>query len=230
MIPNLMRSMTAMVPLLMLTFMVVSVAVGVLKARGGRGRMDDAVAQLSQQGYSVIPKIATPPSFPFPEFSHRKGKVRLHITQPDTFDTAFHYTYSYSRKVNDRRSTVRLSCAVVPLPLNAPMTSIWKGSRSIIGMVIGNRVDVGSERFNSLYEVDGTDERFVVTLLSDEVIDWFLSEPAISSGVTVRIAGNWMLLVRPVVEHHELPGMLVMAQELRDRMPRVLPSIYPVPQ
>lgn len=220
--------------IVLLPFLLVTIAIGFLIyiAVTGAGRrrrqLEEAAQQLRHLGYSVVPEIPQPPAFPFNEFKNTGGDVTLHMTQPGTYDSAFHYTYVTGS--GDDKTTVRLSCAVVPVPFFIPPVSIWRGGRSILGSMMGNRIDTDSERFNALYEVECDNERLAYTLLSYELIDWLLAEPAFSSGATFRFSGSWLMLVRSVVETHELPGMLIMAQMTRDRLPKVMASLYPVPQ
>lgn len=209
-------------------FIVVITVARVVSIRSARRRMEESAIRLRQQGYSVVTAIPKGPAFPFEEFRRTRASVPLHITQPGTYDTAFHYQYVVGS--GDNKKTLLFTCAVVPVPFSSPGLSIWRGSRSILGAVMGNRVETDSESFNSVYEVKCNDERFAYTMLSYEVIDWFLSDPGYSSGVTVRVNQNWMLLVRDRVDDDEIPGMLRLAQLLRDRFPGVLTSLYPVPQ
>lgn len=216
---------------MILGVLVVTLALGVvavIRDRRARRRVEAAAERLRQLGYSVRTSVPGAPTLPFDEFSKPRPATGLHITQPGTSDSAFHFEYTY--RVDKYKKTYRLSCAVVPVPFRSPGVSVWKSSRSVVGAVSGNRIETDSARFNSAYEVECADERFAYTMLSYEVVDWFLNEPAYSSGVTVRANQNWMLLVSDRVEHQQLPGLLVMAQQLRDVLPGVLASFYPLPQ
>lgn len=187
-------------------------------------RSRDAVPHLAGQGFLVYDARTSPPSLPFPEFRHEHAVVEFSITRRHRPDTAFQYRYTPTGRQN---AQVGSSCAIVPVPFSIPLMTIKRGRTSIASPASGPRVETDSEHFDRLYEVTSTDERAAFTLLSYEVIEWFLNPPWLAEETTFRISGTRLLAIRPQIQETLLPNLLEMVDSLAATFPAVLAELYP---
>lgn len=189
-----------------------------------RQRSRDATPYLSAKGFLVYDAPAPAPTLPFPEFRHEYAKVEFSITRRDRPGTAFQYRYLPAGR---RSAGVGLSCAVLPLPFSIPIITIKRGRTSIPFPASGVRIETDLERFDQMFEVTSIDERGAFTLLSYEVMEWFLAPSWLAEETTFRVCGTHLLATRPQVDELLLPNLLKMADSLRATFPSVLAELYP---
>jgi hypothetical protein len=124
------------------------------------------------------------------------------------------------------RSRTDLTCAVVPLPFSVPPVAVVaRGSRDPSGeRVEGGRVQLELEEFDQRFSVWATDPRAAVAFLDQRMMEALLLVPL---PVTIHVREDRMLLEAPTLDPGAMLLLLETARALRDRVPRVVSSLYP---
>ncbi len=214
-----------------LVFMAIvgAIIVGVVLAvrRAQDRKIDAARAMAAQYGFNVDVSKKDPPQQPFDLFGrgHSK-KVSFQFWRPGQHDSVF--AYQYTTGSGDDSTTYNLTCALIALPFAAPHTKIGpEGFWSKLGKRVGVRdIEVESPQFNDLYRVNSDDERFAVTMLDGQAIDWFLRGNAAHT-VRFELWGPWMLCITDRMDHQLFFGFHDWAVAIPAHLPDVLTSLYP---
>lgn len=189
-----------------------------------------AIALATQYGFRIDPDEKGPPPHRFDLFGdgHSK-KVTNQIWREGSTDSVFDYTFTTGG--GESQTTHRRTCALIALPFDAPHTKIaTEGFFSALGRRIGIRdIETESVRFNEIYRVNGSDERFAITLLDSHAIDWLLDRTPNGPGtITFELWGPWLLCVSSRMQTDAQFGFLDWAQLVPNEFPAVLSSLYPV--
>jgi hypothetical protein len=188
-----------------------------------------AKAVAAEAGLSIDVGPKEPPTSPFDVMERGTSKaVWFHMWPPSGGDSVFRYQYTTGTGKN--RSTSRYTCALVPVPFNAPHLTIGpEGFWSSLGQMVGIRdVEIESAVFNDRYRVSCDDERFAITLLDHDMIAWLLSPSSGGGTVRFELVGNGLLCVSDELPFEQMPSLLAWASQVRQHLPEVLSELYPV--
>lgn len=187
-----------------------------------------AVATAHAAGLALELKPPLPPQNGFDLFDRGRARTaRYRMARPDGNGTVFIYQYT-TGSGKSQRTWVNM-CTLVPLPFNAPHTTIGgQGFWSEVGQLVGIRdIEVESTSFNDRFKVKGDDERFAVTLLDQPTIAWMLREPRLSE-VHLELSGPLLLCYFTSQEIPRMPEFLDWSIKAATHFPSVLASLYPV--
>lgn len=133
----------------------------------------------------------------------------------------FDYRYSQGEDAD-----FRFSCAMVPVPSTWP-TFLLRPERALSRAArdVGLRdIETESEAFNRAFEVRCADRRFALALLEPRMMEWLLDLGPRSG---FEIWGGRLLCFAPQVKPWEIESVLRTALAFRERIPRVVSSLYP---
>ncbi|MFN3257512.1 MAG: hypothetical protein ACE37B_17645 [Ilumatobacter sp.] len=220
------ESLASLFPLAVFAVAIAAIAVTYLFAqRTKRRQIEQARALAAKYGFEVDVTTKPPPELRFDLFDrgHSK-KVSFQFWRPGEHDSVFDYQYTTGSGKNSQ--TFRHTCALVALPFAAPHTKIGpEGFWSKIGQRLGIRdIEVESPTFNQRYRVNSDDERFAITMLDGQAIDWFLSANSVAR---FELWGTWMLCIVDRLDREQVFGYHDWAIGIPAHLPEVLTSLYP---
>lgn len=137
----------------------------------------------------------------------------------------WYYTTSTDSKGNTSRHYERFTCAVAPLPVEAPPTSISRESfLSRIADHIGFRdQEFESEEFNKTFQVRADDRRFASYLLDARMMHWLL---ATEGDCAFELAGPTVLCATGRVRPADIGWVLERLHGFLAQVPRVVLDVY----
>lgn len=214
-------------------FLVVLILVVVAATYGAqylsiKKRKEEARRVASARGYQVDVEKRSVPFHGFGLLDNGDTQhISMRFSKPGTHDTVFQFTYKVQSSDSDggsRTKTYHHTCAMVTLPFHAPPTTIGReGLFSKLARAVGRRdIEVESDRFNKRFRVKGRDERFAVTLLDGETINWFLREHGFAASADYEMIGGQMLVE---VTGKLDPGMMLDYLEWATTIPKHFPTV-----
>lgn len=210
------------------------IAIGVvvtrsLSAQHRATERSDLAKELGFRSASVDP-FATA-ELPFRLFAHGDERGVEHVVWGSWRGLevrAFEFWSQDERRVHGRtvRSRSRWSCALVPVDIACPPTTIeWQvGSQRAADDGAASLVRTGSERFDRAFRVRSRDPRFAAALIDASMAAWLIAEAA---GCSFELAGRRMLCCVELRPSRELPTLLAVASGFIERFPAAARSLYP---
>ncbi len=119
--------------------------------------------------------------------------------------------------------TRRITCAVASLPFTCPRLEIVpEGSTE--AAVAGPDIDLELEAFNRRFRVVAGDRRFATAFLDPRMMDVLMQLPP---SISCTVNEDRMLLWADRLTASETALLLEVARKIRERVPRVVASLYP---
>ena len=131
----------------------------------------------------------------------------------------------FSSVVRRHRGATR-SAAMTELPINAPRLLIARENMASKLFAAATRLDldVESEMFNRSYHVICENRRFAETLLDAQVVDLVVRT---EGRISFEFAGSRALLFTVLLEPELMPGLTLLAEELRSVIPPLAIDRWP---
>lgn len=193
-----------------------------------RGREATARRVASAAGLRVSAGDKRRPRVGFDHFDVGSDRtVSLHMWQAYTSDGVFRYEYTVD---SGKHSKTHVStCAMVETSFDAPQLRIGPESFFAgLGRLVGVRdIEIESPEFNDRYRVRCDDERFAIAFLDHEMIAWMLTPASGAGTIRFELLGSSMLCVSDELTVESMPAFLRWAQQVCDRIPAVIPELYP---
>ena len=133
----------------------------------------------------------------------------------------------FSRVMRRHRGATR-SAAMTELPINAPRLLIARENVASKLFAAATRLDldVESEMFNRSYHVICENRRFAETLLDARVVDLVVRT---EGRISFEFAGSRALLFTVLLEPELMPGLALLAEEVRSVIPQLAIDHWPRP-
>lgn len=196
-------------------------------------RNEEAIRVAAQRGYTVDVEKRNVPLDGFGLLDNGDSRyTTMRFSRTGSPNSVFQFTYKEQSSNSDGGSSTKTyhhTCAMVTLPFKAPRTTIGReGLFSKLARAVGRRdIEVESERFNKRFKVKGDDERFAVTLLDGEAINWFLREQDFAATADYELLGSWMLVeVSGKLDPNTMIDYLEWAVTVPEHFPTVLQTLY----
>lgn len=142
------------------------------------------------------------------------------------FDFWF-YDETTDSKGGRHRSYQRFSCALAEV--EAALGSLVIGRESVVSRfadAVGfDDIAFESDEFNRTFEVRCDDRRFASAFVDPRMMAWLL---ATDRRLSFATGGRWLLVVAPRQPVEGFPGLLSTLRDFHARVPRVIPSLFPL--
>lgn len=171
--------------------------------------------------------------YPFRLFTRGDGQGVEHVvhgTWNDIRVAAFDFWFydeTTDSKGGRHRLYRRFSCALAEV--DAALGALVIGRESVLSRVadaVGfDDIVFESDAFNRTFEVRCDDRRFASAFVDPRMMAWLLSaDPRLSFAT----GGRWLLVTAPRQPAEGFPWLLGVLREFHARMPRVIPSLFPL--
>jgi hypothetical protein len=141
------------------------------------------------------------------------------------FDFAYYVEHKdqYGRVT---RSYHRSSCAMALVGSAWPDITITREgvADKMFNAVLGDDIDFESEAFNRLFAVHCDDRRFATALLDAQMLEFLLST---KGALSFELKGRWLLVWTDPVAPKLMPGLLRIAEQFIQGIPKVVWDLYP---
>ena len=164
---------------------------------------------------------------PFPMFGHeRQGTENVMWDRRIGPDVRV-FDFWYEEQAGDPPARVRRwqTIGVVPMPFACPSLRVTpRGAGDALDGVLGREIRLELEDFDRRFHVESDDRRFAVAFLDQRMMEALLALPG---RVSVELSEDVMLLLAGELPAEEVLLLLQAAIVLRDRVPRVVSSLFP---
>lgn len=209
---------------------VVLAGAGVWRVRHRHGRQRELMRLCDRAGLSFMPIDPFPDSLwlPFRVFGKgtRRGTENVVWDPRDDPAEARAFDHWYEEEPADQPTGLgtvrRMTCAVGALPFTCPRLDVVPEGSLDAGA--GEDVELELESFNRRFRVVATDRRAAVAFLDQRMMQTLLQLPA---GISCSVNEDRLLLWAPQVSAAETLLLLEIVRKLRERVPRVVASLYP---
>jgi hypothetical protein len=118
------------------------------------------------------------------------------------------------------------SCAMALVGSSWPdITIVREGVLDkVLNAVGGGDIDFESEEFNRLFAVRCVDRRFASALVDAQMLEFLMST---KGELNFELKGRWLLVWTSPVPPRLMPGLLRMAEEFVEHIPKVVWELYP---
>jgi hypothetical protein len=143
------------------------------------------------------------------------------------FDYAFEPSdRSWGRSAGIASPRRRFTCAVAEVGASCPRTVVGPATlTSRLGEAVGSiEIRFESEAFNRRFLVECEDPRFATTLMDQRMMAWLLE---CSSAIAFELREDRLLCVSRRLSPASIPMLLEAVHGFRQRIPRVVASLYP---
>lgn len=220
-----------------LLFVAVWIAVlaagGIAAARRAKRRQDAALiaARAGLQFESTDPFDCTRIAFQL--FSKGDGREATNVMWRDTDDGHSYrvFDFAYYEEHRDEYGRVnktyhRSSCALALVGSAWPDITIWREGvlDKMFDAISGGDIDFESEEFNRLFAVHCSDRRFATALIDPQMLEFLLGT---RGELSFQLKGRWLLVWSDPVPPKLMPGLLHVAEEFVQHIPKVVWELYP---
>ena len=166
-------------------------------------------------------------------FTKGDGREATNVMWRDADDghayRAFDFAYYVEHEDQYGRTTRtyhRSSCSMALVGSSWPQITIGREGMldKMFNAVLGDDIDFESEEFNRLFAVHCADRRFASALLDAQMLDFLLST---KGELTFELKGRWLLVWTDPVAPKLMPGLLRIAEEFVQHIPKVVWELYP---
>jgi hypothetical protein len=165
-------------------------------------------------------------------FSRGDGRSAEHVMWCESNDghvyRVFDFEYYDEYKDNGRVEKIyhRSSCAMALVGSAWPDIQIVREGvfDKVLNALSGGDIDFESEEFNRLFAVRCRDRRFASALIDAQLLEFLLST---KGELNFELKGRWLLVWTAPVNPKLMPGLLHVAQEFVERIPKVVWELYP---
>lgn len=210
---------------------VVLAVVGMWRARRRHGRQRELMHLCDRAGLSFMPIDPFPDTtwLPFRVFGKgiRCGTENLVWDPRDDPAAVRAFDHWYVEEGSEGGSGLgrarRMTCAVAALPFTCPRLEVVPRSLPV-ATDDGQDVRLELEAFNRRFRVVADDRRFAVAFLDARMMDALMQLP---QGISCAVNEDRLLLWAEDVSAGETLLLLEVVRTLRERVPRVVASLYP---
>jgi hypothetical protein len=166
-------------------------------------------------------------------FSRGDGRSAEHVMWRETDDghvyRVFDFEYYDEYKGEGGRIEKiyhRSSCAMALVGSAWPDIQIVREGvfDKVLNAVSGGDIDFESEEFNRLFSVRCRDRRFASALVDAQLLEFLLTT---KGELNFELKGRWLLVWTAPVRPRLMPGLLRVAEEFVERIPKVVWELYP---
>lgn len=213
---------------------VVVLAIGGIAAARRSRRSADAASIAAKVGLrfdGVDPFDCTRIAFQL--FRKGDGREATNVMWRDADDghsyRVFDFTYWDEHRDEYGRVTKtnhRSSCALALVGSAWPDITIWREGMldKVFSAINGGDIDFESEEFNRLFAVHCSDRKFASALIDPQMLEFLLGT---GGQLSFELKGRWLLVWSDPVPPKYMPGLLHIAEEFVQHIPRVVWDLYP---
>jgi hypothetical protein len=144
---------------------------------------------------------------------------------------AFDYWYyeeSSDGQGHRSRTYYRFDCAVFPVSAICPHLMIGNETffTRLAGALSFHDIEFENEEFNRAFNVKCEDRKFANDVVDSRMIDWLIAN---GDGAKFEVTGSGALVAIDRCDPNELVGLLGLARDFVDHVPKVVFSLYPQP-
>ena len=219
--------------LVVAVWLVVLAIGGIAAARRAQRRQDAAAiaAKVGWQFDAIDPFDCTRIAFQL----FRKGDVReaTNVMWRDSDDghTYRVFDFAYWEEHRDEYGRVsktyhRSSCALALVGSAWPDITIWREGMldKVFSAISGGDIDFESEEFNRLFAVHCEDRKFASALIDPQMLEFVLGT---RGQLSFELKGRWLLVWSDPVPPKYMPGLLHVAEQFVQHIPKVVWDLYP---
>jgi len=124
------------------------------------------------------------------------------------------------------RTYHRSSCALALVGSAWPDITVGRGGvlDKMVDAITGSKIDFESEEFNRLFSVHCGDRRFASALLDPQMLEFLLRT---RGELSFELKGRWLLVWSDPVPPKYMPGLLRVAEQFVQHIPKVVWDLYP---
>src|SRR5436190_1965055 len=169
----------------------------------------------------------------FQLFRKGDGREATNLMWRDTDDGHMYrvFDFAYYEEHRDEYGRVtktyhRWSCALALVGSAWPDITIGRGGvlDKMVNAITGSKIDFESEEFNRLFSVHCTDRRFASALLDPQMLEFLLRT---QGELSFELKGRWLLVWSDPVPPKYMPGLLRVAEQFVQHIPKVVWDLYP---
>jgi hypothetical protein len=164
---------------------------------------------------------------PFPMFGHERSGTENVVWDRRVGPDVRVFDFWYEEQAGDPPARVRRwrTVGVVPMPFACPPLRITpREPFDALDGVLGHEIRLELEAFDRRFHVEAEDRRFAVAFLDQRMMQTLLALP---ERISIELGEDVMLLLADELPPGEVLLLLQTAIALRERVPRVVSSLFP---
>ena len=213
---------------------IVVLAIGGFAAARRAQRRQEAATIAAKVGLhfeSVDPFDCTRIAFQL--FLKGDGREAINVMWRDTDDGHAYrvFDFAYYEEHKDEYGRVsktyhRSSCALALVGSAWPDITVWRAGLldKVFDAITKGDIDFESEEFNRLFSVHCSDRRFASALIDPQMLEFLLGT---RGELSFELKGRWLLVWSEPVAPKFMPGLLRVAEEFVQHIPKVVWDLYP---